>query len=450
MSTPPQSDELSELTAQWDYREPPSGFVDRVARARREAVEVRVPRTRPALAWSGWFAAAALLLAAMALWPSDTEAPDVAMAAPVQGSHRVSKRTSIALGHRGVAVADSGATLRYAIDEQGSASVSQPLGTVFYRVEPGGPFNVTTPHGTVEATGTCFSVRVLRTTTLVELHEGRVALRTAELERLLDASSEARSARLHGGKISVGPRNPDAMSTSLPAESGALRARLREQEQELRKLRADQAGLQAQLDHTPRADTTLACAVAGPDTPPTPACSFPHPEPAVLLEMGRCGVVKTDYPALLVAATAPQVLGSHWDKAGLTTEESTRLLARGLKFRARYLAVLRALFVEAGGTPDVARALSGRPLLLQADQRFEPEELESSRRQLALERAGLVDPLGDDEMALEDRYIRHRLGAGDAFEGVVAEVVGTERARQLRRAHNGWRGESTVFVGECE
>src|SRR5207249_4282357 len=34
-------------------------------------------------------------------------------------------------------------------------------GDVFYRVDPGGPFTVTTPAGEVHVTGTCFRVEVL-------------------------------------------------------------------------------------------------------------------------------------------------------------------------------------------------------------------------------------------------------------------------------------------------
>src|SRR5438270_9546349 len=104
----------------WPAQEPPDGFAARVLAARR-----RQPRR-----CSFGAAAAAAVVAAFALLRTENGAAEAA------------RRTSIAMGRRATAVAEAGARLRWSISPSGRARVVQERGDVFYRVEPGLPFEV--------------------------------------------------------------------------------------------------------------------------------------------------------------------------------------------------------------------------------------------------------------------------------------------------------------------
>lgn len=80
----------------------------------------------------------------------------------VRGHVLAPSRTSIQLGHRGIAVAEGGAEIAWTVVPSGAAEVVQPRGRVFYRVEPGGGFLVKTPAGSVRVVGTSFEVEVKR------------------------------------------------------------------------------------------------------------------------------------------------------------------------------------------------------------------------------------------------------------------------------------------------
>lgn len=104
------------------------------------------------------------------------------------------KRISHPIGHRAVAVAEDGSRWSWQLAADGAAEVQQAKGNIFYRVNPGAPFEVVTPLGRVRALGTCFRVEIVelnleselhansgtnlatKTATLVTVYEGRVAL----------------------------------------------------------------------------------------------------------------------------------------------------------------------------------------------------------------------------------------------------------------------------------
>lgn len=122
------------------------------------------------------------------------------------------QRTSWSIGDRAVAVAEPGSQLSWNIDVQGAALVRQTSGEVFFRINPGGIFEVETPVGSVRALGTCFRVEIKKmklnkewlkgsalgagfaTVAFVTVYEGRVALSNGqelgagESTAILDAS----------------------------------------------------------------------------------------------------------------------------------------------------------------------------------------------------------------------------------------------------------------------
>jgi ferric-dicitrate binding protein FerR (iron transport regulator) len=130
----------------WRAEEPPAGFADRVLAAREHAVSPRrIAR---------WAVAAAIAGLAISAW-SFARAHRAST-----GDQSFASRETVELGKRGRAVAEAGTHLAWSISAAGDARVSQPAGSVFYRIEPGGDFVVGTPAGDVTVTGTCFRVEV--------------------------------------------------------------------------------------------------------------------------------------------------------------------------------------------------------------------------------------------------------------------------------------------------
>ncbi len=80
---------------------------------------------------------------------------------PYAGQVAADKRTTVRIGARAVAVLENGAELKFTVERNGNTQVVQAKGDVFYRVEPGGPFVVSTPAGQIKVLGTCFRVEVM-------------------------------------------------------------------------------------------------------------------------------------------------------------------------------------------------------------------------------------------------------------------------------------------------
>ncbi len=173
---------LDDAVSAMPVREPPEHFADRVMAAR---APVREPRW-----WPTVIAIAAAVVAAVALmWPR---------AEDVTGEMSAEVRTTVVLGTRGVAVAEHGAKVEWAVTRN-AARVEQRAGEVFYRVDEGGPFVVHTPAGDIRALGTCFRVEVepvvngshlkgaiagavLSAAVLVVVYEGEVSVANAHGE----------------------------------------------------------------------------------------------------------------------------------------------------------------------------------------------------------------------------------------------------------------------------
>ncbi|MGF1509799.1 MAG: hypothetical protein ACFB9M_09905 [Myxococcota bacterium] len=174
---PPLNDEA--LNA-WAIEQAPRSIEDRAWE--------RFSRTKRTRRFGTWMTAAAAACAvALPFLVSDR--------APVTSGPMVAEgRTTWTIDGRAVAVAENGSRLSWRAGPSGSTRVNQASGDVFYRIDPGGPFEVFTPAGAVRALGTCFRVEVkemeLNRTTLaiagaasvataaalVTVYEGRAAL----------------------------------------------------------------------------------------------------------------------------------------------------------------------------------------------------------------------------------------------------------------------------------
>lgn len=161
---------------------------------------------------------------------------------PVGKSHLASKRVSVPLDGRAVAVMEPGSAL---VKRQ--RDWRQSAGNVFYRVERGGVFVVSTTAGDVEVLGTCFRVEIepmkvtaqtkigfvagatLAASVVVTVYEGRVRLANGGGRTELAAGEQATMGpggilRRAGGETGV-DQSPAGRSSALSAEDGRRAAK---------------------------------------------------------------------------------------------------------------------------------------------------------------------------------------------------------------------------------
>jgi ferric-dicitrate binding protein FerR (iron transport regulator) len=148
----------NELERAWPAAEPTPGFSERVLQRLQQGPALpapTLPRANPLgrlparrLRWLLLPIAALALGGILLLRPiGPAQRGDVIAAEP----------RSVAIGERAVAEMSSGAHLRWS-SEGPRQQVQQDRGAVTYRVLPGGPFRVQTPHGNVSVLGTEFRV----------------------------------------------------------------------------------------------------------------------------------------------------------------------------------------------------------------------------------------------------------------------------------------------------
>ena len=170
----------------WPVPSPPPDMASRVlAVIDRE----KRPRWRRPLVGGGIVALAAGLALAWGLYRRQPALVEE------DGGWVASARSTVDIGNRAAAAMEPGADLKWSVRKE-RVRVQQRRGSVFYRVDRGGPFQVSTPDGEVEVTGTCFRItharRATSTGTLVSVLEGSVNVRTSAGTMKLKAGETAR------------------------------------------------------------------------------------------------------------------------------------------------------------------------------------------------------------------------------------------------------------------
>jgi ferric-dicitrate binding protein FerR (iron transport regulator) len=203
-------------------------------------------RPRRARPWLLGAAAAALLAA---VWGGVRGLPEWNRASQERSGHLIATdRQTVNIGTRAAAAAEPGAEVAWSLEGQ-RARVDQRGGSVFYRVNRGGPFHVVTPSGEIEVTGTCFRVAATpgaagqEASTLVSVLEGSVNVRT-DAGRL--AITIGQSARLVRG------RAPLLIPAPAPAAE-QLQGRLAKAEERLQQLETQLAEQQRERPRRPAA-----------------------------------------------------------------------------------------------------------------------------------------------------------------------------------------------------
>ena len=410
------------------------------------------PRRR--VPW-GLVAGATAIAAATVLW----------LARP--GGYDLASRETITLPGRAVMVGEAGSELRWRLDDEGVARIEQDAGSVFYRVDSGPAFDVVTPYGTVEVTGTCFTVEVnpmfkdnpkltsglvgaaLATAVVVTVYEGRVALADDSGSVTVDAGQRAAAGPGHAPHRldrDSGTERDDSPSVAV----AKLRADKSEQDRQLKQAREDLAKLADDIDEAQSETLTEPDPIDCAHDSRLPGCSWVDPSPETLREMARCAMVRVDTPSFMLdrdrepRLPPPEVLG-------LTAEQGQALRDRVMDYRDQYHQTLRDMYVEAGGgSPETAEELPIRALAAVVTELLDNDVMEDERRRVAQERAGLAEaPTNLGELSLPQRWVRHVLEVGNEFEAAMAEVTGPETAHAFRLHGDGWPGGKQSYSGEC-
>jgi hypothetical protein len=440
--------EVTAELASWATSEPPAGFVDRVVAAARGQAPPRPTRRRRPLA--AVIAAVVAAAASLILLRGSAGSPD-------EGARVVQQRDTIPLGRRGVAVAEAGAELTWAISASGAAEVHQTRGDVFYRVERGGPFVVETPHGRVIVTGTCFRVEVLdmtvsrqtwiggvvgaavAATVVIAVYEGRV--RVVNARGQADARAGERIALGTGvapARLDGSAALPGVVAAEPPPPDSATVAELLRRDQSHR---GEIALLRARL-------RALETGATAPEAPPiaehrTGSRKIIDFSPDELAAMAKNCEIRFDLPGYGIE---PHLMTDRVASAdNLSTDERAIYDQTVREENAQHMAALHALYQElVGGDSENldAGALAGEIM-----HKSPSSDVQAARKRLAEERAGLAAPPADTRnQSVVERLFRLQSTAGDTLERLIAAKLGPDKAHQIRAA--GWvRGDSSILYG---
>lgn len=474
------ADALDVIEQTWGAPEPPDGFAQGVLAAH---FEDEVPATRSATRWWIWAAAAAALLVLGLAW-------GLRSPGPVHDELRAKGIETVALGDRGTAVAQPGTHLSWSVDSDGTARIDQSSGRVFYRVDRGERFDVVTPAGTVTVTGTCFEVDLentmktsnvragaigaaLATALVVTVYEGGVVLANEHGSVDVAAGQAARVADARA-PVRFDPDDPDASSSNDGAladastrKPGTLAgdpmAHIQRQARDIERIRQEKDAQAVRIRELEQQVIDLGGS-AEPTSPEAKqarakmcasqsrggSCPFLEPDQETLLEMARCATVKVDALGF-VDNPEPPSPGQIADRLGVTDPtEAEKLDAAATAQYEDYNRRLREMYLELGGSEEAADGASGATLQSFIFDQLDRELLGDVQRQIAEERAGLREPPADaGSLSIEQRVARLMAEDGNDFERLVADQLGEERARELRRKHDGWPGSTSVHSGDC-
>jgi hypothetical protein len=390
-------DEKSLIDELWPALEPSPDFPHRVLAA-MDGVTLRATTRRRGRRLALVGVAAAAVVLPLATWLATRPASP---AGPTFGDLETAERRTITIANRAVAVAEPGADLSWT-SAAGRLRVDQRHGAVFYRVERGGPFVVSTEAAEIRVTGTCFQVEIDGGVS-VHVLEGSVVVSNARGHLALTAGDRAR----------VETGLPPAL-VSLPDERDVT-ARHRERVQQL--------------------ESALREARRGAREPPLEARLPEHKyqdfSPEELKELaGRCEF-RYARPQHLVGFGPPDV-GGRFD---LDDRERAAVLQIMEDQRTRFVEDLRGIYLEIVGDRAVANALSPLALIDEISAKSRPGEDVEARDRLFDEWAGrAAPPASITTRPAVERFWRLVFAAPEVFIKRLSEVVGPERARAIAKA----------------
>jgi periplasmic protein TonB len=390
---PPENDEDAPVGDLWPTFEPSPDFIDRVMAARaREVAAAPALVSGRRVRWQRWAIAAGGVLAAavvvLALWRRP-------FAGTVPREVAATTRTTVDIGGRARAVMEAGGALAYAVEGSGRTQVTQRSGSVFYRVDRGGPFVVVTPVGQVRVKGTCFRIAAAAAPAhalLVTVFEGEVelvnphgALGVAAGETALlgpEAPPQATAAR---AELPTPASRPELAPEAAPRPASVAPATARGARPE--RLERSPSLPESPIDWgAPLPSPTLGQHAASPLAPPPPAVGE---DVTIRLRLadaaGNAAEVPRDDD---VVATGDAVLAAYAHELHEAIRPHWRPLEAARRARDESPAG-----VGSGGKTVMRARVNARGLLLRSDvEQASHAELLDDAAKAALERAAPLPP----------------------------------------------------------
>ncbi|MEO1173483.1 MAG: hypothetical protein AAFX94_15735, partial [Myxococcota bacterium] len=337
---------------------------------------------------------------------------------PTAGEWQAQERETVTLGHRGIAVAERGSEAQWSVAYDGSTWIKQESGSVFYRVEPGGSFEVNTPAGTVVATGTCFRVEVVMkqiltsaaaglvvgAATVVTVYEGSVdvsgsvagekSLSAGESVEIADGKPLAVSEAYRRGPAAVTPAvrvekaSPGVLERFIALEEGAAPSRAQHVAavREVERLQHRVAALESELE----------------DRKEHGRKTYDIPEEELIRMAEDCEVTYDWQPP---SDRVSRVSDDSAEALELDAEQRSEINRVFENTNDRLAQELRDLYVELTGDPNVG-SLSFDAIMGEIRDKTPVEEIRRVMQRLSSERAGLMVPPEDlTETSVYERYL---------------------------------------------
>ena len=412
--------------------EPPAGFAERVV-----AAQHLTDRKEPVRRWPVFAAAAAGIAATVLVFVTVGRHPTVG------GSGRidVGERAEVQLGGRGIAVAEEGSAFDWRVRKDGAAQINQSQGNVFYRVERGEPFVVSTPAGEVEVKGTCFRVEVqpmslkhaivgatagaALATVVVTVYEGRVAVRNAHGATEIGAGNRvgltqdnAPSAAL---AVAGDPQKAAVLAGAPPdtATRDDLLTRDAVHRQQI-------AALENQVKELSRVH--VAAPPQGKEGNHPPREKMHDFTPDELKQMAANCEVRWDSPSF--GGDSADFSADDAAKIGLTPQDVATYNRLVKQEGADMLAQGRAIYREVTG--ESGDNLEFNSLWSELQGKLVRGDWQTARTRLSQEKAGLIQPQDPSQQSAAYRFLKLMTTAGEVLAQQLEKELGPDKARALR------------------
>jgi hypothetical protein len=436
----------------WDTAAPRADFAERVV---ARATGAKRSRRRLA-AWGGL----ALAAAAAALFLGTRPPPNAS------GEITADRRVEVAIGARAVAVLAPGAHIAWHGGE-----VTQDHGDVFYRVEHGAPFRVSTPAGDAIVHGTCFGVAVeppsekdmhlrdlksagigaaLSAVAFVGVYEGKVALAKGQSSVELTAGQTGRADG--SGVERGGDFDPAAASSSNPGDDAPyvqanrnLVDQIADYQRRLDALENQKKALGAQL-----ADAQDKLAASTDGAAPTPRSQFDLSQDD-WKRLAETGSVKYEVPCTSNPngyTPGPKTL----DKLGLAPQDASVIHDAYGRSTKRVWDLVGPLCAQAlGGSTAVADKLGADAcvhVVLDLERQHDPNAVNEAMRQVAEIRAGERPAPGpNDKVDPVETIFLALTGESQQFESDLAQSLGPDDAHRVVYTPHGLNMCGSTFGG---
>jgi hypothetical protein len=425
----------------WPALEPSPGFPGRVLEAfeggeAREAEALAAQalahtrRRRTLAAAVGGVAFGALAVGAVMLLVGRTGGAGPGHAS--SGRLVAGARQSVGVGSRAVAVAERGAEISWSLAGE-DVRVEQPRGSVFYRVEHGGDFLVSTPAGDVRVTGTCFAVSLEEPEGEVEAAARHARMVVAVYEGSVRVWNQAGAVSLmpgEGARVLAGAApvrmDPAPWSIGLAADAGG------DQTTSLRASRGREASVQARVRQLEQdlAEARLALDEDSPGQSLRKVRKYFD----LTQEERRMLAQNCELRYALPGHLKQMELPTLDDDLGLTEQEKAAVVRVMEEQRNSYLETLRGLYIEVVGDRNSAMTLSPLSLQLEIEAKAPSADDLDARRRILEEWAGLTAPPASPAgRPPVERFVRLLVGSADTFLARLTDVVGAERAFDITR-----------------